>query len=232
MKTLCSIISLFATTIQFMTFQAAGQQANSGPKELEDKFYKARKMSSELVKNYSWDSRTDVQKDGKVMDILIEQVNYGPDGKVQRKIINDQETKLPSTFLIHQIAEDMKTKMVNFMNNLHLFLEDYALEDQNRGSLFFSKAMIGDPDPEGQILVSGSDVIVKGDRLQWWIDSRNYSITKASISTTFDGDQIEFTATYKNIPPGLNYMAFAEILVPAKSILVQLHSYDYYQKTE
>ena len=61
----------------------------------------------------------------------------------------------------------------------------------------------------------------------WWIDLHNHTVSKASVSTTFEGDQVEFTATYKYILPGLHYMAFAEILVPAKSIMVQLHSYDY-----
>ena len=211
----------------FFVFPVFGQQTRFEAKDLQAKFYQSRKLSDELVRSYTWESRTDVTKDGKVMDILIENIRYGSDGKLHWKIINDQEAKLPSSFLLHQIAEDMKTKMVNFMNNLRVFLEEYALTDQEKGALFFSKAMIGNPDSEGQILVSANDVIVKGDRLQWWIDSRNFSITKTSISTTFEGDQIEFTATYKYIVPGLNYMAFADIMVPAKSTVVMLHCYDY-----
>jgi hypothetical protein len=218
-----SIVKIIWLMISVQPFMVTGQQVSPDAKQLEEKFYQARKVSSDLVKKYYWESRTDVTREGKVVEILIEQVRYGPDGKQERKIINDQEAKLPSSFLIHQVAEDMKAKMISFMNNLHLFLEGYALEDQNMGTLFFSRAVIGNPDPEGQILVSGGDVLIKGDRLQWWIDSRTYSITKASIATTFDGDQIEFTATYKNIPSGVNYLAFAEILVPAKSVMVQLH---------
>jgi hypothetical protein len=232
MKKYAVFIYFLGIIMQFPADHGYGQQTSSFAKELDLKFYQSRKISTELDKRYSWESRTDVTKDGKVMDILIEHVNYGPDGKMQRKIINDQEAKLPSSFLIHQVAEDMKAKMINFMNNLHLFLEKYALTDEEKGTLFFLKAVIGDPDPEGQILVSGENVIIQGDRLQWWIDTHNYAITKASISTIFDGDQIEFTATYKNIPPGLNYMAFAEILVPAKSIMVQLHNYDYIGRSD
>ena len=213
--------------ISFLAFQVSGQQLALKAKEVDEKFSQSRKTSEEIMKIYSWNSRIDVTKEGKVMDILIEEIRYGPDGKQQRKVINDQEAKLPSSFLIHQVAEEMKDKMVSFMNNLHLFLERYALDDENKRGAFFSRAIFGAPDANGQFLVSGDDVIIKGDKLLWWIDFHNYSITKASISTTFDGEQVEFTASYKYIPPGLNYMAFAEILVPVKGIMVQLHFYDF-----
>ena len=227
MKNHKSLINCAGLALCFMAFSVSGQQTNINVKELEKNFSQARKTSEELIKGYSWNSRTDVTKEGKVMDILIEECRYGPDGKLQQKIINDQEAKLPSSFLIHQIAEEMKTKMVTFMNDLHVFLEKYALIDPNLVSVFFSKAKIGSPEPNGQVLVTGEDVIIKGDKLQWWIDLHNSSITKASIMTTFEGDQIEFTATYKYIIPGLQYMAFAEILVPPKNIIVLLHFYDY-----
>jgi len=227
MKKLKSVIYIPGLLLLLSAFPVFGQQTNAVVNDLEWKFYQSRKTSNDLVKAYSWDSRTDVTREGKVVDILIEQFSYASDGKLQRKIINDQEAKLPSSFLIHEIAEEMKTKMISFMDNLRIFLEEYALTDQQKGSLFFSKAKIGSPDPEGQILVCGEDVIIKGDKLSWWIDAHNYTISKVSISTIFEGDQIEFTATYKYIIPGLNYLAFAEILVPPKNIMVQLHCYDY-----
>ncbi|MDP4282442.1 MAG: hypothetical protein Q8867_09890, partial [Bacteroidota bacterium] len=226
MKNLRSLIYCLGLVLNLMAFPVSGQPIIDA-KELEKNFYKTRKTSEEIVKDYIWYSRTDVTKEGKVMDILIEECRYGPNGKLQRRIINDQEAKLPSSFLVHQIAEEMKTKMVTFMNDLHVFLEKYSLDDATLGSAFFSKAKIGSPDPNGQVLVSSEDVIIKGDKLLWWIDLRDNSITKASIVTTFNGDQVEFTATYKYIPSGLQYMTFAEILVPLKSLIVQLHFYDY-----
>ena len=146
---------------------------------------------------------------------------------MQQKIISNQEAKLPSTFLVHQIATDMKTKIVNFMNDLRVFLEKYSLDDKTLGGPFFFKAIIGNPDLAGQVLITGKDVLVKGDNLRWWIDLHNKSVTKASIVTNFEGNQIEFSATYKYIDPGLQYMNFAEIRVPSKSIIVRLQFYDY-----
>jgi hypothetical protein len=232
MKSLYTVPLILATAFTLQSVRVSGQLTTPGARDLEEKFYEARKISTDLVRNYSWDSRIDVTKDGKVMDILIQQEMYGADGKLEKKVLNDQEAKLPSSFLIHQVAEEMKTKMITFMDGLHLFLESYALDDRSKASSFFSKAMIQEIQPGGDILVVANDVIVDGDRLQWWVDPHTFEIIKASVSTVFEGEKVEFTATYKNIPPGLNYMAFAEILVPSKSLMVQLHSYDYLRKSD
>ena len=228
MKNLLSIVICIGLALNFLTFPVNGQQTNSEASELAKKFYLAKKMNDKNAKNYSWQSRTDVTtKDKKVLDILIEEISYGSDGNLQNKVINDQQAKPPSSFLLHNIAEKMKAEMERYMNGVHIFLGKYSLDDPKPGGLFFSKATISSPDPDGQILVSGETVNINGDKMSWWIDKNNYSLTKTSISTIFEGGEIEFTATFKHIPKGINYMAYAEILIPAKKIIVQIHTFNY-----
>ncbi len=206
------------------------QEAAPETRELEQKFLESRKASDELQRNYIWNSRTDITREGKVMEMLIEENIMGPDGRIIRKIINDQEAKLPSSFLIHQIAEDEKEKIIAFMKGLHAYLLEYSLPQQDKVSKFFSEAPPPVADVNGLILVSGENVVSKGDKLDWWIDHKTWSISKASIVTTFEGDQIEFNAAYNLLPCGLNYLAFAEIIIPAKKITILIHCYDYTNK--
>jgi len=227
MKTLIFLVSFTGVALCIIAFPFSGQQTKIDVKELETNFYQARKISQDVIKDYSWFAKTDVEKEGKILTIRIEECHYGADGKLQEKMITNQEAKLPSAFLVHQIANEMKTKMVTFMNNLRVFLEKYSLDDRKLGSPFFSRAIIGTPDPAGQVLIAGKDVIVKGDNLRWWIDMRNKVVTKASIVTIFEENQVEFNATYKFLNTGLQYMNFAEIRVPSKSITVRLQFSDY-----
>jgi hypothetical protein len=209
-----------------LCYPGMSQSMTQDIRELESRFLLSRKTSNDLQVKYRWNMRTDVSKEGKVMDILIQQFSFDANGKRIQKIINDQEAKLPSSFLIHGIAEEEKTKTVNFMNGLHHYLEEYSLSEQNQLNMFFSKVRMGGPDPQGQIMLTGENVLCNGDRVNWWIDHHTFSLSKVTISTEFEGDQVEFTATYSNLA-GLNYMAFAEVIIPSKSIIVQLHSYDY-----
>jgi hypothetical protein len=219
-------IMLFLS-LQFCSLASIAQHREVDAKSLEEKVSEALKLSNEVIRQYIWNVRTDVTREGKVVDILIEEFGFTADGRLVKKVVNDQEAKLPSSFLIHQVAEEMKTKLVGFMNDLRIFLKQYALEDEAGRKSFFARAVIGSPDVNGEVLVSCKDVLVKGDKLFWWVNLQNYSVTRASVSTVFDGDTVEFTTTNKYFPSGMQTMALAEIMVPAKSIMVQLHFYDF-----
>ena len=222
------IILCVGLALTFLKLPVHGQQSKMDASELAKKFYLAKKTNEEKVKDYSWQSRTDVTTKGdKVLDILIEAYHYGPDGKLQKKVINDQQAKLPSSFLLHKLAEKVKAELATYMNDLHIFLGKYSFDDPTSGDLFFPKATISSPDSDGQILVSAENVITKGDKLSWWIDKDNYFLTKTSLSTTFEGGNIEFTVTYKNSQLGINYMEYAELLIPAKKLIVKVHYFNY-----
>ena len=198
-------------------------------REIDQKFSSVWKTGEATGKQYSWKARTEVTRDNKVIQVLVEEVSHKSNGLQIRKVISNSEAPLPSTFIIRQIAEDQKSKIVAFMSDLRHFLEKYALEDDSTRHSFFSKASITPPDTRGQLLVSGTNVLTKGDKLKWWIDTRSYTITYATISTTFKGISAEFSATYYLLP-GLNYMSQAKIEVPSKNMVITLKFYDFIKR--
>lgn len=226
--------TLFANTVLFfllvlLTMIVTGQKKRLNANEIDQKFSQIWKDSEASRKNYSWKTKTEVTRDEKVLQVLIEEVSTDPKGRQIRKMISNQEAPLPSTFLIRQIAEDQKSKIIAYMSDLRIFLEKYALTDDSIRHSFFSKAIISAPDARGQLLVSGSDVFTRGDKLNWWIDTRSYTITYATISTTFKGVSTAFSATYYLLP-GLNYMAQATIRVPSKKMAITLKFYDFMKR--
>ncbi len=203
-----------------------GQKKLLNTPEIEQKFSQVWKSSEASRKKYSFKAKTEVTRDGKVIQVLIEDVSWESNGKQVRKVISNQEAPLPSTFLIHGIAAEQKSKIIGFMSDLRVFLEKYALDDENTRHSYFSKANISAPDARGQLLVTGSDVFTTGDKLKWWIDTRSYTIAYVTISTTFKGVGAEFSATYYLLPD-LNYMSQAKIVVPSKDMVIKLQFYDF-----
>jgi hypothetical protein len=226
-----TFIAYSAIFFQFvlLTMLADGQKPRLNANEIGQKFSQVWKESEASRKKYSWKAKTEVTRDGEVIQLLIEEVSTNPNGLQIRKVISNQEAPLPSTIIIRQIAEDQKSKIVAFMSDLRIFLEKYALEDDNTRHSFFSKASISNPDARGLLLVSGSNVFTEGDNLKWWIDTRSYSIAYATISTTFKGIKAEFSATYYLLPD-LNYMSQAKILVPSKNMVIKLQFYDFIKR--
>lgn len=207
----------------------SGQKPLLTTSEIDNQFSKVWKTSEASRKQYAWKSRTEVIRNDKVIQVLVEELSYGTDGRQLRKIISNDETPLPSGIIIRRIAEEQKAKTIAFMNGLRQFLEKYALTDDDKRHAFFSTATIGAPDANGQLLVTGTDVFTRGDLLKWWIDTKYYTITRANISTVYKENKAEFTATYYLLP-GLNYMSSATIRIPSQGIVVNLKFYDYTPK--
>jgi hypothetical protein len=221
---LVSLISLplFSIFIQ-------GQKDLSETRKIEQNFSQVWKISEATRKSYSWKARTEVIRDNKTLQVLVEEVSYAPDGRQVRKVLSNREAPLPSVFLIRQLAEGQKEKIIAFMGDLRLFLEKYALDDDSARHAFFSSAAISASGGNGLLLVSGSDVFAGGDRLKWWIDTRSYSIVYAAVSTTFRNAAVEFSASYY-ILPNLNYMSRAKISVPSEEMVIDLQFYDFVKR--
>ena len=227
-KILIANTAILYLLILLPTFES-GQRNLLNANEIDQKFSQVWKQSEASEKNYSWKTRTEVTRDEKVVQVLVEEVSIGPNGKKIRKTISNQEAPLPSALFIRKIAEDQKSKIVDFMRDLRGFLERYSLTDDSTRHSFFSKANISAPDAKGQLLISGSDIFTRGDKLKWWIDTRSYTITYATISTTYKGVGAEFSATYYLLP-GMNYMAQATIRVPSKNMVITLKFYDFVKR--
>lgn len=224
------ILSKAILVILLSAIPLAEQQQHLNKQEIGQKFSEVWKKTQALQRTYQWKEKIEVLRDGEWVNTRIEQVSYSADGKLKRTVIRDEQAEMPTTFLIRQIAESAKAKMVRFMLDLSVFLNTYALSDNNSRYAFFNTATTTFSDKHGLLLVSGINVLTKGDRVNWWINTRTYSLTQATISTLFEGSKVDFNATYVNSPPGMNYMHKAEIRVPDKEIVVKLEFFDFVKR--
>lgn len=223
------VASLFICLSGFTVLPGYGQAKSTEAGIIEQRFSDVWNRSKSSFRNYSWKVRTEVKRDDEVIQVLTEEVTFDVRGKEVRKVISNQEAPLPSIAVIRDIAENRKSRIVEFMTGLRALLEQYALDGDSIRGAFFSHAAINGPDKSGLIQVSGTDVLVEGDKLKWWIDTRSYSIAYATVTTIYQGVHSEFSATYYLLP-GLNYMSQAMIKIPYYDMLVTLKFYDYIRK--
>jgi len=187
----------------------------------------ARKANAALMRQYSWTSRTELLEDGKVKDIRIELLNYGPGGQLQRSLLNDQGAPLPFGFLRRAIAEAERKKVEAYMGGLRSLLEQYTLPTPGKVLDFMTQAQMSGPDATGAIQMTGNSVVVPGDTFTVWTDASTNQTRRMQIATTYQGDAVNVTATFKTLPSKLNYVAWAEATVPAKQMNVQVSNFDY-----
>jgi len=187
----------------------------------------ARKENAALMRQYTWHSRSELFIQGQIKDTRIELVSYGPDGKLQRQILNDQHANLPIGFLMRAIAESEVQQMKTYLHGLSGLLEQYTLPTAGKVLDFMNQAQVMGPDASGLVEMTGHGVVVPGDTFSVWTDARSRQTRKVTVSSTFQGDQVNLTASFRTLVSKLTYVAFAEVTVPAKQITLKVQNYDF-----
>jgi len=208
------------------THMIAAQTAPA-PSTMAVRITEARQANAALMRQYSWTSRTEVIDQGQVKDTRIDTVNYGPDGQLQRTVLNDQSAPLPFGFLRRHIAEHERQKVEEYLMGLRGLLEQYTLPTAGKVQDFMNRSTATGPDAKGLFEVAGKNVVLPGDTFSLWVDPRTRHAQRIQVSTSFQGDPVNLMATFKTLPSGLNHVAYAEVIAPAKQMSVQVQNFDY-----
>lgn len=200
------------------------QVANEG---LANQIIAARQRNATLMKQYSWNCRTELSENGTAKDTRVDTVTFGPDGQPQHTLLNDQSNPLPRGFLRKKVAEAEREKTETYLKDLRTFLHQYTLPSAGKVIDFISKTQIPPPGAGGLLQLSGSSVVVPGDTVSLSIDAPTRQTRRMSVMTFFQGDEVTITVTFKTLTSGLNYGAYIQLNVPDKNLSVLIQNYDY-----
>ena len=199
------------------------QVANEG---LANAIIAARQKNAALLKQYSWNCRTEISENGVPRDTRIDTVTWGPDGQPQHTLLTDQGNPIPGGFFRKRLAEREREDTEKYLKALRAFLHQYTLPTAGAVINFISSTPI--PPPAGGVLqLTGASVVVPGDTVSLSVSAPTQQTQRLSVMTFFQGDQVSVTATFKTLANGLNYPAYLQINVPDKGLTVLIQNYDY-----
>lgn len=192
----------------------------------------AWQRNAALMRQHSWNCRTELVRDGKVEDIRIDSVTFGPDAKPQRTVLNDEPSgRMPRKFLRHAIAEERRKAQDKSLGNLMDLLDQYTLPTAGKVADLVARApaqTVTTADGKQLLQVHGTDVVVPGDSVTLTLDAATKLPTRTEVSTTVDDNPATLSATFATIQQsGLTYPQFAEVAVPAKNLSLQVHNFDF-----
>ncbi|HRI13999.1 MAG TPA: hypothetical protein PLX89_13455 [Verrucomicrobiota bacterium] len=206
----------------FLSLQA--QVPNEG---LANSIIAARQKNAALMKQYSWNCRTELSEDGTAKDTRIDTVTWGPDGQPQHTLLNDQSNPVPRGFFRRRIADREKDQMEAYLKSLRAFLHQYTLPTSGQVINLISTGTIAPPGPDGVLQITGASVVVPGDTVSLSIDAPTRATRRMSIMTFFQGDAVNVTITFKTLASGLNYAAYMQVNVPDKGLTLLIQNYDF-----
>ena len=217
------LLTALATALS-NTSPASAQVANES---LANQIIAARQRNATLMRQYSWNCRTEILEDGSPKDTRIDTVTYGPDGQPQHTLLNDQSNPLPRGFFRRKVAEAEREKTEKYLKDLRAFLHQYTLPTAGAVINFISNTQIQPPGPGGILQLSGGSVVLPGDTVSLSIDAPTRQTRRMTVMSFFQADEVTVTATFKTLKSGLNYPAYIQISVPDKNLSVLIQNYDY-----
>lgn len=225
MKTLVAFAVILMVLGPWPTVLAQGKPEATAVKAVE--IAKARKANAALMRQYSWHSRIELIMEGTVKDTRIEVVNYDPTGQLQRTLLNDHSANLPIGFLRRAIVENERQQVETYLKGLTGLLEQYTLPTAGKVLDFMTQAQVTGPDSSGVVEMTGHSVVVPGDTFSLWSHARTLQTRKVKVASTFQDDVVDLTATFKTLPSRLTYVAYAEVTVPAKQMVLKVQNFDF-----
>jgi hypothetical protein len=219
-------VAVLTAVLAASTASAQGNVAQSAAETVQ--VVQARAANAALMKKYTWYERIDFNVNGQQKDLRLDVVNFGPDGKIQRSTINDQSAPLPGGFFRRKIAEGEREDVEKYIKGLGQLLHQYALPTPGAVMNFLDQATTMPAGP-GQLMVTGSNVVQPGDSLTIYLDAATKKTLRVVVSTAFQGNPVNLTATFATLPSGLNYPAFAQLVVPAKGYDILVQNFNYQQ---
>jgi len=215
-----------AASIAFLAASAAAQANVAQSAAQTVQVVQSRAQNAALLKQYTWTERLDFMVNGQQKDLRLELCNFGPDGKLQRTVLNDQSAPLPGGFFRRKIAENKRKDVETYLKGLGELLRQYTLPTAG-AVLDFMDSAATTPGPGGQVLMTGQNVVQPGDSMTIWVDAMTKKTRKVAVSTSFQGNPVNLTATFKTLPNGLNYPAYADLTVPPKGYTILVQNFDY-----
>jgi len=192
----------------------------------------SRQKNAKLMKQYSWESRTELTENGVVKDVRLEQVTYGPGGQAQRTLINDQPSALPSGFIRKMMAEKEQKKTDAYLTGLRSLLDKYTLSTDGKLIDFISQAKIQPTDSNGLLQVIGGGVVIPGDTVSLWINIGIRKAQRMKIMTFYEGNEVNVSITYKTLSDGLTYPAFSQVDVFGVGMSLQVQNFNYINQNQ
>jgi hypothetical protein len=190
----------------------------------------ARKKNATMLMNYNWNCRTEIDKNGNMQDMRVELVNLGPDGQPQRSLLNDQPGQLPGGFFRKRFAERQEKNTEKYVKDLSSLVDQYTLPSAGAVVSFLAGAQVQPvTTPQGTTVlqVNGTNVGSQGDTFAMTVNGSNLQPVSIQITTQYNGDPVNISATFKTMQSGLNHLQYATVTVPNRNINVNIHNYDY-----
>jgi hypothetical protein len=191
--------------------------------KVQPSFAESQKANAQMLRQYTWKSRTEIKVKGESKNVKLEQVRYDANGKLQKTPIGAPPAA--------KVIENKKEEFGELMQGLGQLVASYGQLPPDKLQAFKATATTGRGEGalQGTAQIQGLNVLEQGDSMTIWIDPASQMMRRVEIKTIYDKKPATLVADYQSVPNGPTYMARAVLTYPEKNVELTVDNSDHVQ---
>jgi len=193
---------------------------------VSEKIVQARASNLQALRDYSWNQRTEVVKDGEVMSTKLELVRYDSNGQEQRSTLTEKKPEQKKR-IAGRVQKKKMAEMQQWGEGIKSFLMQYSLPDIDSLNNFLGKASIKSSQIPGQIVLNANNVIQPGDRMSMQVRQQDKKIEETEVFTNHEGDAVYLDITHGQLPESIVYTKELTLTISTKELQLKVENFNY-----
>ena len=205
--------------------QPAAAQAPAG---LQEKLAAAAKQaaaqSQQALRSYTWIQKTELSYKGEVKNTKIESCHYGPDGKVQKSVVQEPPPAQKKPGLRGKVIEKKKEEMKDELEAATALVQQYVPPDAGLIQVVIGagKASVAQQGPD-LVAFKFPDYLKAGDALTFTLDPALKAMRQIGVATYMDDPKKPVTLQVQMASlPDASYPGSVTLAIPASQIEVRI----------
>lgn len=219
---------LHLSVLAAIAFCATAVVAQDPPDKgtLATQIAEGRKQNMMMMRDYSWNMRTELKIDGEVKSLKVDMMRYTPEGELQKTKISDSADGQKKPRGIKGKAAKKKIKgMQEWAADLKKLLQQYSLPTSGAILDFLEKANV---EMNGQLAtVVASGVVQDGDTMTLLVDTGSGQMKMIEVATGLDGDDVSVEMLQKTLDGGPSYTERQIVKVPAQKVELTIENFNF-----
>jgi hypothetical protein len=181
------------------------------------------------LQSYTWKSKTQVEVNGEVRKVTLDQVRYDASGQVQKTPLAAPDASSqpqPRGPIAQRLAQRKAEKAQDWVEGLRSTLEAYQHVPKDKLKTFMMGGKIT-PMGGGIIQIQNSGLVTPGDQVTVTADMASKEPKSFMVNTTYDNAPLQMQVELSDVAPGVNAPTKVTISVPDHNLDVVTDNYDY-----
>jgi hypothetical protein len=211
----------------FVLYAGSAAAQSEDMKAMAQQFGQSAKQNAMALRMYAWQMSVAITLKGDPKPPKLFAMHFDPNGVVQKTALNPAAPAQPTRGLKGRIKEKKVAEFKEWAGDLVDLCKGYLAPSPALLQAFFAKVLTA-PAPGGFVQLYAEGVISPGDKLVYEIDPKTQALNRVLFHATLDGDPIDGTVEFANVPGGgPSYAARTTVTAPAKKLTAKIENSSY-----